>query len=102
MSWAARTIEALAAGEIAQCRPHGSSMRGRIESGQLVTLDPRPEPQVDDAVLCRCKGNVYLHLVTAIRGHGEARRYLIGNNRGGTNGWVSRTAIFGVAVAVDD
>lgn len=102
MGWATRTIEALARGEIAQCRPHGSSMRGRIDSGQLVTLDPRPEPQVDDAVLCRCKGNVYVHLVKAIRGHGEARHYLIGNNRGGLNGWVGRAAIYGVVVAVED
>jgi hypothetical protein len=102
MSWAARAMEALAAGEVAQCRPHGGSMRGRIESGQLVTLDPRPEPQIDDAVLCRCKGNVYVHLVKAIRGHGPQQRFLIGNNRGGLNGWIGRAAIYGVVVAVDD
>lgn len=102
MSWATRTIEALAAGDIAQCRPHGGSMRGRIESGQLVTLDPRRVPQIDDAVLCRCKGNVYVHLVKAIRGHGPQQRFLIGNNRGGLNGWVGRAAIYGVVVAVDD
>jgi hypothetical protein len=102
MSWATRTIEALAGGEIAQCRPHGGSMRGRIESGQLVTLDPRREPEIDDAVLCRCKGNVYVHLVRAIRGHGPQQRFLIGNNRGGLNGWVGRPAIYGVVVAVED
>ena len=67
-----------------------------------MTLDPRPEPQIDDAVLCRCKGNVYVHLVKAIRGHGDARRYLIGNNRGGLNGWIGRAAIYGVVVAVED
>jgi hypothetical protein len=53
-------------------------------------------------VLCRCKGNVYVHLVKAIRGHGDQRRYLIGNNRGGLNGWVNRAAIHGVVVAVED
>jgi hypothetical protein len=102
MSWAEKTIAELRAGKIAQCRPHGGSMRGRIESGQLVTLDPTREPDVDDAVLCRCKGNVFVHLVKAIQGHGDKRRYLIGNNRGGLNGWVGRTAIYGVVTDVRD
>lgn len=102
MGWADRHIQSLRAGEVTQCRPHGSSMRGRIESGQLVTLDPGREPELDDAVLCRCKGNVYVHLVKAVQGHGEAKRYLIGNNRGGINGWVGRAAIFGVVTDVRD
>lgn len=102
MGWADRHIQALKAGRITQCRPHGGSMRGRIESGQLVTLDPSREPEVDDAVLCRCKGNVFVHLVKAIQGHGDDRRYLIGNNRGGINGWVGRGAIHGVVVDVRD
>jgi hypothetical protein len=102
MSWADRTIQALATGAITQCRPHGGSMRGRIESGQLVTLDPSREPEVDDAVLCRCKGNVFVHLVKAIQGHGDDRRFLIGNNRGGINGWVGRAAVYGVVTDVGD
>jgi hypothetical protein len=102
MSWADACIEKLRAGQIAQCRPHGGSMRGRIESGQLVTLDPSREPNVDDAVLCRCRGNVYVHLINAIRGHGADRRYLIGNNRGGINGWIGRAAIYGVVIDVCD
>ena len=59
-------------------------------------------PEVDDAVLCRCRGNVYVHLVKAIQGHGDKRRFLIGNNHGKINGWVARGAIFGVVTAVDD
>lgn len=77
-------------------------MRGRIESGQLVTLDPEKDPEIDDAVLCRCKGNVYIHLVKAIQGHGTKRQYLIGNNHGGTNGWVSRNSIYGTAIQIED
>lgn len=100
MSWADRTIQELQEGKISQCRPHGGSMRGRIESGQLVTLDPNMEPSLNDAVLVRCKGNVYVHLVKAMQGHGDKRRFLIGNNRGGTNGWVSRNSIFGVVTEV--
>lgn len=102
MSWADRHIQALKAGSITQCRPHGGSMRGRIESGQLVTLDPTIEPEVDHAVMCRCKGNVFVHLVKAIQGHGDDRRFLIGNNRGGTNGWIGRGAIYGVVTEVTD
>ncbi len=106
MSWADRPIQALKAGATTQIRPHGGSMRGRIESGQLVTLDPTREPEIDDAVLCRCKGNVFVHLVKAIQGHATAdtdtRRFLIGNNRGGINGWVARAAIFGVVTDVRD
>jgi len=102
MGWADRTIEALLAGRVSQCRPHGHSMRGRIESGQLVTLDPEREPEVGDAVLCRCRGNVYVHLVKATQGHGDGIRYLIGNNRGGINGWVGRGGIYGVVTDVTD
>jgi len=100
MSWADRAIQELKEGKTSQCRPRGGSMRGRIESGQLVTLDPDLKPEVDDAVLCRCKGNTYVHLVKAIQGHGDKRRYLIGNNRGGTNGWT--TTIYGVVTKVED
>lgn len=100
MTWADRAISELREGRTATCRPHGGSMRGRIESGQLVTLDPDLEPSVGDAVMCRCRGNVYVHLVKGIKGHDEKRQFLIGNNRGGTNGWVSRGAVYGVVTGV--
>ena len=45
----------------------------------------------------RVKGNVYLHLIKAIDGE----RFQIGNNRGGINGWVGATAIYGIAVRVE-
>jgi hypothetical protein len=35
MGWADRTIAELREGRVAQCRPHGGSMRGRIESGPI-------------------------------------------------------------------
>lgn len=102
MSWAKRAIAELQAGRATHCRPHGGSMRGRIESGQRVTLDPRLEPGIGDAVLCRCRGNVYVHLIKAVQGHGDRRRFLIGNNLGKINGWVGRAAIFGVVTEVRD
>jgi hypothetical protein len=98
MGWAANHIEKLRAGQTVQFRPRGHSMRGKIESGQLVTVEPAPESlQAGDVVLCRVRGAEYLHLIKAVRGG----RYLIGNNRGGVNGWVSRTAIFGKCVRVE-
>ena len=100
MTWADRTISELKEGRTASCRPHGGSMRGRIESGQLVTLEPGLEPKVGDAVLCRVKGSTYIHLVKAVQGHGSSRRFLIGNNRGKTNGWT--TTIYGVVTEVTD
>jgi hypothetical protein len=98
MSWATLHIAALRRGETVQFRPRGHSMRGRIEDGQLLEVVPLREhepPCVGDVVLCHVRGRDYLHLVRAVRGHGERTRWLIGNNRGGLNGWVAATAIFG-------
>lgn len=100
MSWAARYVAALGAGEPVQFRPRGNSMRGRVESGQLCTVVPVSDPAAlaaGDVVLCRVRGRDYLHLIRAVQGG----RFLIGNNRGGTNGWVSAGAIFGVCIRVE-
>lgn len=102
MSWASRCIEDLKAGRVTQVRPRGNSMSGRIESGQLVTLDPLPEPAVGDAVLCVVKGRYYVHLVKATRNAGEWCYYQIGNNHGGVNGWIPRKSIFGVVTKVEE
>jgi hypothetical protein len=102
MSWADHHVSRLREGQTVQFRPHGGSMRGRIESGQLVTVEPIDrEPEIDEAVLCRVAGSQYVHLVKATRGAGEKRQYLIGNNRGGTNGWIGRQAIYGVVTRVE-
>ena len=79
-------------------RPRGHSMRGKIESGQLCTVAPIASPPVEgDIVLCRVRGAEYLHIVRAIRGD----QFQIGNNRGGVNGWVTQSAIFGRLVRVE-
>jgi SOS-response transcriptional repressor LexA len=99
MGWANFAIEALAKGEQVKIKPHGNSMRGKIESGDTVVLIPSPQQilGVGDIVLVRVKGNVYLHLIKAIDGE----RFQIGNNIGRINGWVSRSAIYGIAIEVD-
>lgn len=98
MSWATEHVARLQAGETVQFRPVGGSMRGRIESGQLVTVEPlgEREPEVDEAVLCRVNGKVYLHLVKAKR----AGHFLIGNNVGHDNGWCLLPCIYGRVTAV--
>jgi hypothetical protein len=78
-------------------------MNPRIKSGQLVELEPIvEEPALGQAVLCRVKGNQYIHLVKAIKGHGQKRKFLIGNNKGGTNGWIGIQSIFGRVIKVSD
>jgi hypothetical protein len=97
MSWATAYIAKLQNGETVQFRPRGQSMRGKVESGQLVTVVPADGPiEVGDVVLCKVRGRQYLHLVKAVQGE----RYLIGNNKGLVNGWVGRGAIYGKCVAV--
>jgi hypothetical protein len=100
MGWASKYIEGLREGEIATFRPRGNSMAGKIESGQLCTVAPVDPAslKVGDIVLCKVRGCEYLHLVKAIQGD----RFQIGNNRGRINGWVSKNAIFGRCIKVED
>lgn len=75
-------------------------MTGRIESGQLCTVEPVADHatlQVDNIVLCKVHGAEYLHLVKAIQG----QRFQIGNNKGYVNGWIGPNSIFGRCVKVD-
>lgn len=99
MGWADGHIARLLRGETAQFQPRGNSMVGKISSGQLCTVTPVGERvlEVGDIVLCRVKGNQFLHLVKAIQGE----RYQIGNNRGGINGWITRRQVFGWLIAVE-
>jgi hypothetical protein len=100
MGWVNDARKELANGRQIQIRPFGGSMRGRIESGQLVTLAPvePSEVRLGDVVLVEWRGNFLLHIVK------EARedQLLIGNNVGKINGWVSATAVIGKVIAVED
>ena len=100
MGWATGHIARLQKGETVSFRPRGHSMKGKIESGQLCTVAPVDALTLDvgDIVLCRVRGAEYLHLIKAIQG----RRFHIGNNRGGINGWIGATGIFGRCVSIDD
>ncbi|HYH63980.1 MAG TPA: hypothetical protein VD866_04710 [Urbifossiella sp.] len=98
MGWVNDARDGLAAGRTVQVRPLGGSMRGRIESGQLVTLAPIDQADVraDDIVLVAWKGGFLLHLVKDV----QDGRLLIGNNLGKLNGWVDAAAVLGRVIAV--
>lgn len=94
MGWVNDAIVELRAGRTVQVQASGGSMRGRIESGQLVTLAPVDVNQlkVGDAVLVRWQDNYLLHLIHEIAGD----RLLIANNLGKINGAVARTDVIGI------
>jgi hypothetical protein len=101
MGWAIPYISKLRNGETVSFRPRGHSMKGKIESGQLCTVEPVTDfesLQKGDIVLCKINGAEYLHLIKAINGV----RFQIGNNRGRINGWVGINAIFGKLVKIEE
>lgn len=100
MSWATHYIEKLKNGETVQFRPRGNSMKEKIDSGQLVTVEPIGERLLKkgDIVLCKVNGTQYLHLIKAIQGE----RFQIGNNIGRINGWVTLNSIYGICTDVRD
>ena len=99
MGWASQHIARLKEGGAVQFRPRGHSMRGKIESGQLCTVEPADPAtlEVGDIVLCKVNGREYLHLIKAIQGN----RFQIGNNRGRINGWISANSVFGKCTRVE-
>src|SRR5262245_31036717 len=99
MGWASQHIERLQRGETVQFRPRGHSMSGKIESGQLCTVEPvdPAELEVGDIVLCKVNGRQYLHLIKAVQGE----RFQIGNNRGRINGWISHNGVYGKCTRIE-
>ncbi len=99
MGWLREALDGLAKDGRAEVRPTGGSMRGRIESGQLVRLErvAPGEVRVDDVVLVRWKGSRILHLVKAV----EGGRILIGNALGRINGWADAADVVAKATPVE-
>lgn len=98
MGWVNEALEKLSLGQEVEIRPYGGSMRGQIESGDLVTLAPvnAEDLQVDDVVLVRWKRSYLLHVIREIRDD----ELLIGNNLGKINGWASRQDVRGKVIRV--
>ena len=101
--WATEAYEALRRGETIQVRPRGHSMSGRIGNGDLVTLQPcQSETLVPgDMVLARIQRRRYAHMVLHQVLECEPGRFLIGNNLGRIDGWVSEEDVYGRVICVD-
>lgn len=103
MSWAKHARKALQKGENATVKPRGHSMEPKVMDGATVTLAPISKDnkvKKGDVVLCRVKGRDYLHLILGTRRAGK--QWLIGNNKGGINGWVGPHALYGKATEIDN
>lgn len=101
--WAEDAIEKLQAGETVQVRPKGHSMQGKVNDGDLVTLQPclTQDLQVGDVVLACIAGRRYFHLVLHLVLSRESDKFLIGNNHGRVDGWVAAENVFGKATKVE-
>jgi len=97
-----KVIAELRAGRTTKYKGHGNSMLPRIVSGAVLTLEPveLPNIKVGDVVLCKVKGNVFTHLVSALQGGPDNRRVQISNNHGHVNGWT--TTVYGRVIAVEN
>lgn len=95
------TAEKLKSGETCWVLGIGNSMTPVLKSHQPVICAPVTDETViekKDIVLAKARGHYYLHFVHGIKGNGE--EFLIGNNHGHMNGWVSRNNVFGKVVEI--
>lgn len=90
-------LEKLLSGETFTTSEKGNSMVPLIYSGQEHILTPIKidDVQIGDIVYCKVKGNFYTHLVKAVD---QQKGCLIGNNKGGINGWTRN--IYGKVIKV--
>ena len=88
-------LERLLNGESFITSEKGNSMTPILKSGEDHKLVPATweDVEVDDIVYCKVKGYFYTHLVKA---KNEEKGCLIGNNKGGTNGWTK--AVYGKVI----
>jgi len=82
-------IEQLQEGKRVTIKPKGNSMYPIIKSKQTVLVEPTrlKDCEVDDVVLCKVKGKVYLHLIKA---KDKKRGVQICNKKGRINGWTKK------------
>ena len=89
-------LEKLEKGETFVTSEKGNSMSPIIKSGQDHKLAPAKlvDVKVGDIVFCKVRGSFYTHLV---KGKGD-RGVLIGNNKGGINGWTKQ--VYGKVIEI--
>lgn len=88
-------IEKLETDGITSFQCIGNSMIPIILSHSICTFKKFENYEVGDIVFCKVKGRyIQAHIIKAK----NENRYLIGNNRGGINGWTS--TIYGKVIEV--
>lgn len=89
-------LDRLLNGETFITSEKGNSMTPLIKSGQNHKLSPVKweDCDINDIVYCKVNGRYYTHLV---KGKSE-RGLLIGNNKGGINGWTKE--VYGRVIEV--
>lgn len=94
MNW---KVEKLQKGETFTTSEKGNSMVPKIKSGQAHRLAPAKweDLSVGDIAYCKVNGNFYTHLV---KGKNTEKGVLIGNNKGGINGWTKH--VYGKVIEV--
>ena len=101
MGWATGYIAQLKEGQTVKVRPRGNSMTGKVNNGQLCTVEPIGDVGKlvkGDIVLCKVGGNQYLHLISAV----NDKRWQISNNKGHVNGWIGENCLYGKLTKVED
>lgn len=94
------TAQHLKKGETCKVIGYGQSMTPILRSGQPVIVVPLTDERIlkkNDIVLCKVKGNYYLHKISAIK---NGCSYQISNNHGHVNGTISRNNIFGIVAEI--
>ena len=92
----AQAAEQMKQGKIGKLIGIGNSMTPILKSKQPVIVLPLTEEMLlekGNIVFCKVNGHHYLHKIHAIKGNNK--QFLIGNNHGHMNGWISRKGIFG-------
>ncbi len=95
-----QSCEQLRQGKTGKVIGIGNSMTPILKSRQPVIVVPVTSETVlrkKDIVLCKVRGNYYLHLIHGIRNDSQ---FLIGNNHGHMNGWVNRSQVYGKVVEI--
>ena len=97
-------IDSLLKGETVKFRACGNSMTPRIPNKSLLTLEAIKDYtslKNGNAVLCKVRKNVFVHLITGVQGKDEKLQFQISNNHGRVNGWTSYKNIYGKLILVE-
>ena len=93
------TANKLLRGEVCLVQGFGNSMTPILKSGQVCEVSPINDYSLlkkGNIVLCKVRGNVYLHLISAIKGN----QFQISNNHKHVNGWILKNNLFGVVTKI--